>query len=123
MTDLFPKPLRALCRIEDIDDHGAKGFPSANHRIPGLIAVRQGSDVVVFENACPHIGTPLDWVQGRFFSRDGKHLICATHGAVFVPGTGECIAGPCRGDFLTRVTSEIQDGSVMIDPRYDRPPE
>jgi nitrite reductase/ring-hydroxylating ferredoxin subunit len=114
MTELFAQPLWPLCRIEDIDDRGAKGFPSGNYRIPGLIAVRRGNHVVVFENACPHIGTPLDWVQGHFFSADGKHLVCATHGALFEPGTGKCTAGPCRGDSLTQIPSEIQDGTVMI---------
>ena len=114
MQELFPPTLHPLCRVEDIDDQGARGFPSGDYRTPGLIAVRQGDKVVVFENACPHIGTPLDWVQGRFFSADGKHLICATHGAIFSPATGECIKGPCRGDFLTQIPSEIQDGIVMI---------
>jgi nitrite reductase/ring-hydroxylating ferredoxin subunit len=121
MIDLIPKQMHPLCRVEDIDDSGAKGFPSGNYRIPGLIAVRHGNHVVVFENACPHIGTPLDWVQGRFFSADGQHLVCATHGALFTPGTGECTAGPCRGDFLTQVPSEVQDGTVMIGRQYDPP--
>jgi nitrite reductase/ring-hydroxylating ferredoxin subunit len=110
---LIPPSLHPLCRLEDIPDGGAKGFPSGAAHVPGLLAVRQGAQVCVYENACPHIGTPLDWVPDKFFSRDGRHLVCATHGALFVPMTGACIAGPCRGDELTVVSSEVQDGMVM----------
>ena len=63
------------------------------------MAVRQGEKVHVWVNSCPHIGTPLDWTPDRFMTADGRHLICATHGALFEPATGECTAGPCRGDF------------------------
>ncbi|HVY14028.1 MAG TPA: Rieske (2Fe-2S) protein [Rhodopila sp.] len=115
MSMLIPPRFRPLCRVDAIPDGGAKGFPGGPGYTPGLIAVRQGEQVLVYENACPHIGTPLDWVQGQFFSTDGRYLICATHGAAFEPATGECVAGPCRGDFLTAVPSEIRDGLVLID--------
>ena len=115
MSSLLPPQFRPLCRLDDIPDGDAIGFPGGPGHAPGLIAVRLGNEVRVYENACPHIGTPLDWVQGRFFSADGRHLICATHGAAFLPATGECIAGPCRGDFLPVVPSEVRDGVILVD--------
>lgn len=50
-----------------------------------------------YVNRCPHAGTPLDVWPNEFFSEDGRHLICATHGAVFAPDTGICLEGPCPG--------------------------
>jgi nitrite reductase/ring-hydroxylating ferredoxin subunit len=107
---------RVLCRIADIPEDGAKGFAGPDGSFTGLVAVRRGEGVFVYENACPHIGTPLDWTPDRFLSRDGQHLICATHGALFEIGTGVCIAGPCLGDRLTPVDFHIRDGAIVVGP-------
>ena len=111
---LFPMPHRPLCRLDEIPDGGAKRFPPKPGEFTGLFAVRRGSAVHVYVNACPHIGTPLDWTPDRFLSADGRHLICATHGAQFTLETGLCISGPCRGDSLTRIETVIQDGVVLV---------
>jgi nitrite reductase/ring-hydroxylating ferredoxin subunit len=106
--------MRTLCRVTDIPDNGAKGFPGLEGTFTGFVAVRQGERVYVYENACPHIGTPLDWTPDRFLSADGRHLICATHGAEFTLDTGLCVSGPCRGDSLTAVEAVVQDGVVVV---------
>jgi len=85
METLIPTEARALCRVDEIADGDAKGFPPAPGGFSGLVAWRQGDDVRVYVNSCPHIGTPLDWLPDRFMSRDGKYIICATHGAAFAP--------------------------------------
>lgn len=105
---------RALCQLDEIPDNGAKGFPGPAGSYIGLVAIRRGDAVHVYENACPHIGTPLDWTPDRFLSRDGKYLICATHGAAFAPDTGLCLLGPCKGDSLTRVDAEVRDGTIFV---------
>jgi nitrite reductase/ring-hydroxylating ferredoxin subunit len=105
---------RVLCRVEDIPDGEAKGFGPAPGGFTGLLAVRQGDAVVVYVNACPHIGTPLDWTPDRFLSADGKRIICATHGAEFRIGDGVCISGPCQGDRLEPVLAEIRDGMICV---------
>jgi nitrite reductase/ring-hydroxylating ferredoxin subunit len=105
---------RVLCRIEDIPVDGAKGFPGPDGAFTGLVAVRQGEGIYVYENACPHIGTPLDWTPDRFLSRDGRMLICATHGALFEIPTGMCVSGPCRGDSLTPVNFSVRDGCILV---------
>ena len=106
--------MRTLCAVADIPENGAKGFPGAEGSFSGLIAVRQGEAVYVYENACPHVGTPLDWLPDKFLSADGRHLICATHGAEFTIATGQCVSGPCQGDYLTLVKAEVQDGLILI---------
>ncbi|HEY7715607.1 MAG TPA: Rieske (2Fe-2S) protein [Candidatus Binatia bacterium] len=63
-------------------------------------------------NRCPHTGITLDWVNNQFFSSDQRYLMCATHGAVFEPPTGECIWGPCVGLSLQSVPIEIEEGRI-----------
>ena len=77
-------------------------------------AAIQGDAVRVWVNACPHVGTPLDWTPDKFMSRDGRHIVCATHGALFSPETGECVQGPRRGDYIDAVAAEIRDGVVYV---------
>lgn len=114
MCDLFPAPLRALCRLYDIPDGGARGFPGPPGSFTGLFAVRRGRQAAVYVNACPHIGTPLDWAKDRFLSADGAHIVCATHGAHFRVEDGVCISGPCRGDRLEQVVTRIADGIIWV---------
>jgi naringenin degradation protein FdeD len=106
--------MRTLCRVTDVPENGAKGFPGADGAFTGLVVIRQHDQVYVYENSCPHIGTPLDWTPDRFLSADRRHLICATHGAEFTINTGVCISGPCRGDRLTPVSVLIQDGMIYV---------
>jgi nitrite reductase/ring-hydroxylating ferredoxin subunit len=114
MESLIEDEPRLLCRIEDIPDGGAKGFRAAPGGFTGLMAVRRGETVFVYVNSCPHIGTPLDWTPDRFMSVDGRHIICATHGAEFAVENGECLKGPCRGDFLEPVVTQIKDGAIYV---------
>jgi nitrite reductase/ring-hydroxylating ferredoxin subunit len=114
MEALIPDAPRVLCRLKDIPDGGAKGFPPAPGGFTGLMAVRQGDAVFVYVNSCPHIGTPLDWTPDRFLSADGKRIICATHGAEFQIVDGLCIRGPCHGDRLEPVMIQIKDGTIYV---------
>jgi len=63
-------------------------------------------------NRCPHTGITLDWVNNQFFSSDQRYLMCATHGAVFEPPTGECVWGPCFGLSLQKLEVEIEDRQI-----------
>jgi nitrite reductase/ring-hydroxylating ferredoxin subunit len=105
---------RALCRLDDLPDGAARGFGPAPGGFTGLFAVRQGDAVVVYVNSCPHIGTPLEWIADRFLSHDGSLIVCATHGAEFRIADGECIRGPCFGDRLEPVMTEIRDGIIYV---------
>lgn len=106
---------RVLCRPEDIPDGGAKGFGPPQGGFTGLFAVRQGETIVIYVNACPHIGVPLDWAPDQFLSHDGSRIICSVHGAEFEIGTGECLHGPCFGDYLEAVAHQIEDGMLTVD--------
>ncbi|MBI3030148.1 MAG: Rieske 2Fe-2S domain-containing protein [Candidatus Rokubacteria bacterium] len=67
-----------------------------------------------YVNRCAHAGTTLDWWPNEFFAEDGRHLICATHGAVYLPDTGLCVAGPCPGAALTPLPVARQGDTLVI---------
>ncbi|EHL95498.1 rieske [2Fe-2S] domain protein [Acetobacteraceae bacterium AT-5844] len=106
--------LRPLCRLEDIPDGQAKGFsPAAG--FAGLFAIRQGRQVFVYVNACPHIGVALDIMPDRFLNHRGNAIICALHGALFRIEDGFCTQGPCVGDSLEAVPAEVDAaGTVWV---------
>ena len=70
---------------------------------------------MIYVNACPHLGVPLDWAPDRFLSTDGEHIVCSMHGAIFEIGTGLCLHGPCAGERLEVVAFEIVAGEIMVD--------
>ena len=110
--DAAADPLLALERLQD----GA--FAEVEAVLDGdaesLILYRDGDHVRAWLNICPHAGRRLDWAPGQFLkSRDG-HLVCAAHGASFELASGECVAGPCRGESLRAVDVSVRDGAVWL---------
>lgn len=101
----------ALCRVSDISEGNARGFDLGAQR---YIVVRREDGISVFRNKCPHLGIPLDWQPDRFMDPDGELLQCSTHGALFLPDTGECISGPCVGQFLVSVPFKCEADMVML---------
>ena len=77
-------------------------------------AVRYLGEPRGFVNRCPHLGTELDWNPGEFFDVAGLYLVCSTHGAIFDPKSGLCVAGPCRGASLEPLAMREQGGEVFL---------
>jgi nitrite reductase/ring-hydroxylating ferredoxin subunit len=104
-----------LCRLEEIPDGTARGFVLGRGagRLE-IFVVRRGSAALGYLNACPHVGTPLDLVPDQFMTEDGRHLVCATHGALFRIEDGFCVDGPCQGLHLTPVAVRVDAGLVTL---------
>lgn len=79
-----------------------------------LVLYREGDVVRGFLNICPHAGRRLDWAPGQFLKSREGHLVCAAHGASFALDSGECVAGPCKGDRLRAVALQVRDGQVFL---------
>lgn len=77
-------------------------------------AIRHRGEACAYVNRCPHLGTELDWQPGEFFDLSGLYLVCSTHGALFEPRTGFCVAGPCRGASLERLQVREEGGRVYV---------
>lgn len=88
---------------------------SDNSREPpaGFVFLRDGR-LYAYLNRCPHLGIELNWMPGRFMDSDDCFIQCATHGALFVPEDGHCIAGPCQGDALTPLEVAEANGSIQV---------
>ena len=80
-----------------------------------LVIVR-GTDGAprAYLNECQHIPIPLDSGTRRFLDVLRTHLVCLTHGATYRVDTGECVAGPCDGDVLTRFEVEVAEGNLWV---------
>ncbi|MGY0505134.1 Rieske (2Fe-2S) protein [Luteimonas sp. e5] len=77
-----------------------------------VILYRDGDTVRAWLNICPHAGRRLDYAPGQFLKTGEGLLVCAAHGASFELGQGECVGGPCRGQFLTRVELVVEDDEL-----------
>jgi nitrite reductase/ring-hydroxylating ferredoxin subunit len=102
----------ALCRVDEIADGAARGFTIGEPALR-ILVVRRGGSLYGYVNRCPHVGTPLDWAPDEFLDRDGRHLMCSTHGALFRIEDGACVAGPCQGDRLEPFPIAVRDGVVV----------
>ena len=108
---------RVICASEALVDGGPGvrfELDPAVHFTPAAFAVRHCGAVRAFVNRCPHAGTELDWNPGEFFDETQLYLMCATHGALFEPGNGYCVAGPCRGASLEPLAVAERDGQVIL---------
>jgi nitrite reductase/ring-hydroxylating ferredoxin subunit len=82
-------------------------------RVHGFVVNHDGT-FHAFVNRCPHVGTPLDLWENEFLTEDARRIVCATHGAVFDPADGRCLAGPCAGDALTPLPIRRDGDDVVV---------
>jgi len=102
---------RRLCRIAEIPDGTARGFSfGSGIDREEVFVYREGDLILGYDNACPHQGTPLNFMPDRFLDLEGEHFVCTTHGALFRPETGFCLMGPCQGKSLKKIAVAIEDG-------------
>ena len=76
--------------------------------------IRIGDDVRAYRNECRHIPMTMDWVENRFLSPDGCYIQCATHGALYDPESGHCVAGPPAGESLRAFAVAVRDGEIFV---------
>lgn len=79
-----------------------------------LLAVRRAGQVYVYRNRCPHRGVALEWHADEFLDPSASLIQCATHGALFLIESGECIAGPCEGKSLSVIDSAENPQGIWI---------
>ena len=100
----------AVCPEEDVGNDQFREFQLGGQ--PCFLFRRQGQ-LLAYRNQCPHLGITLNWLPERFMDADNCFIHCATHGALFTPESGDCIAGPCEGDRLVAVKLRVTDGMIQ----------
>lgn len=113
-TPAGPPKGTKLCDIADLPEHGGKEIIFRADRFRTTVLVQRFNGIIkVYENRCPHAGTPLNMFDENFLNLEKTHLICRTHGALFDHASGKCTEGPCKGDYLREVAIEITDVAIF----------
>ena len=108
-----PAAGQRLCALTEIADPGGKGFRfRVDGRIFAAFVIRRGELLAGYVDSCPHAGWPLATFDDRYLTRDGRHILCTGHGALFtLDGAG--VTNPCLGEHLTVWPIELRDGEVF----------
>lgn len=115
---------QVLCASADLVERGrAFVFDVLEYgRGVRAFALRFDGEVVAYLNRCAHVPAEMDWQPGEFLDSDREFIICSTHGAVYEPHTGRCVAGPCVRGRLTPLAVSERDGTVYWYPSRDIQP-
>ncbi|WP_249674286.1 Rieske (2Fe-2S) protein [Pseudomonas abieticivorans] len=114
------RPAIFLCAQASLAEGCARGFDPYGEGRDSLVLVRWQGRLNAWRNRCPHQHASLQYRKDRFMSADGQHLVCFAHGALFVPGTGVCVLGPCLGQSLQpKALSLDEHGGVWLAPALE----
>ena len=113
-----------VCAADQLAD-GGRGIRFAvsafGDKASGFV-VRHGGQAYGYLNRCAHVPIELDWAEGEFFESSKLYIMCSTHGAVYVPESGFCAGGPCRGGRLRPIAVLERDEQLYWQPDdYIRP--
>ena len=97
-----------LCPSTDLVDSGeAVPFEVRYYsESVAAFAVRYAGTVYAYINRCTHVPMEMDYQPNQFFDSTGHWLMCATHGAMYSPQTGQCVMGRCRSGLVKIAVSE-----------------
>jgi nitrite reductase/ring-hydroxylating ferredoxin subunit len=101
-----------LCAPDELAEGQSRGFEIAEEK---LFAVRKDGQLYAYRNRCPHRGIPLEWLPDQFLDASASLIQCATHGALFLIESGECVAGPCAGQSLQELAIREDDQGIWVD--------
>lgn len=101
-----------LCAPDELAEGQSRGFEIAGEK---LLAVRKDGQLYAYRNRCPHRGIPLEWLPDQFLDASASLIQCATHGALFLIESGECVAGPCAGQSLQELAIREDDQAIWVD--------
>lgn len=108
-----PEPICASAAVAE----GGPGFRLEvdwqGKRVAAFV-IRWHGRVHAYLNRCGHVPVELDWQQGEFFDSSRLYLVCATHGALYHPASGVCLAGRCDGRGLVALPVEEHDGQLFL---------
>jgi nitrite reductase/ring-hydroxylating ferredoxin subunit len=123
MTPSSENSIVPLCNSRDLIEGGKAVSFDVNYagQTCRAFAVRFQGQPHAYLNRCSHVAMELDWQPDRFFDDTGRWLMCATHGAVYEPSTGECRGGPCRGGLFKIELLEL-DGVIHWRSQYHLKP-
>lgn len=103
--------MKFLCPSHALAQDSSRGFDIDGQK---LFAVRRAGTAYFYINRCPHRGVPLEWQPDQFLDQSASLIQCATHGALFLIESGECIAGPCAGQSLKALHGREDEQGLWV---------
>ncbi|HZA53071.1 MAG TPA: Rieske (2Fe-2S) protein [Candidatus Udaeobacter sp.] len=106
---------RVIAKADEVEPGSVKKFwlICQKYRVDGFL-INDSGNFYAYVNRCRHMTTPLDFIRAQFFTEDGRHLMCYTHGALYEPTTGLCVSGPCKGESLYKLPVRVDRGDVLV---------
>ena len=106
-----------ICRSGELIErgHGVRFAVRRRGEASPAFAIRFNGIVHAYLNRCAHRSLELDWMEGDFFDAFGEHLLCATHGARYLPASGACVGGPCTGTGLVKLPVFEENGEILLE--------
>ena len=107
---------RLICASGELLDggDGVRFEITSAEKKESAFVIRFHDKVYGYFNRCGHVPMEIDWQKGRFFDHSGLYLICATHGAMYAPESGRCLAGRCAGKGLESLAVSEHDDGIYI---------
>lgn len=112
---------RLICASEVLLDGGdALRFDIETDSGPvQAFALRWRGCVYAYVNRCAHVPIELDWNPGKVMDDSGEYLMCAMHGALYAPDTGECVSGPCVGKRLRALAVSEVNQQILLEDGFE----
>lgn len=102
-----------ICMTEDVPEREARSFELPDGE--NIFVTQRDGMFFAYKNICPHLQVELEFLENQFLDQDQEYIECSTHGALFTVETGECIAGPCTGEFLQKLAISVHsDGGIYL---------
>lgn len=98
--------------IADLEDNASASITADCGE---LLLVKRNGELFLYQNSCPHTRETLDPLGGSVAGAGALLITCQRHAAEFLSDTGECVAGPCQGEFLTAVPFTLSNGDIYLD--------
>ena len=103
--------MQMLCTRDDLSRHPTFGVTLDGEQ---YLVLKHDNQIKAYRNRCPHLHIPLEWEEHAFLDQDTHLIRCSTHGALFMPGNGECVSGPCAGDKLQAVAIRESNNTIYL---------
>jgi nitrite reductase/ring-hydroxylating ferredoxin subunit len=114
MTTRCTDGLVPVARTDELVPGRTRKFVLRCHgRDVEAFVLNHGGAFYAYVNRCCHIPMSMDWVDNQFFTEDHTYIQCATHGALYEPASGECVAGPPLGRCLTPVPLVVHNREIL----------
>ncbi|MCB9729073.1 MAG: Rieske 2Fe-2S domain-containing protein [Deltaproteobacteria bacterium] len=88
-------------------------FERDGERLTGILVDASG-EPRAYVNRCPHVTYSLDMGDGDVMDATRKFLLCHSHGAMFLPESGECFWGPVVGKSLEPLPCRLDGDDVIV---------